>query len=188
VHPVVSVAAALAPLGARRVDITTWESAADRDRAGIDALTEETRAVFTMQDREPTVFPGTLAFNVLGADDARDRALEVALEASKLEVEWSVTRLLGPSYAVETAVLQVELSEPVELDAVRDHLEAGRALRVVEGPYRALDTAGRDDVRVAGLRADGTALRLVLGYDRLRRGAATQVAWLLQSWRDRASK
>lgn len=183
-HPVLSVVAALAPLGARAADVVTWESAASRDRDGIETLSEETRAVFTLQDKAPSAFPGTLAFNVLGAGAEAEAALKAALEASKLDVAWSVTRLMGPSFSVETAVLRVELAEPAGLEAVKDHLEAGRALRVVDGPFSAYDAAGRDDVRISGLRADGRHLRLVLSYDRLRRGAAIQAAWLLQSWRD----
>lgn len=187
-HPVASAVASLAPLGVKRVHVVTCESAADADQMGIDELTEQVRAVFTMQDREPRLFPAPLAFNVIGVDAGRDAALIDTLAATQLEVDWSATRLQGPSYAAEVAVLDAQLSSSVELEAVRDHLEAGRALRVVDGPLSALDASGRDDVRIVGLRVRGPHIRVVLAYDRLRRGAATQAVWLLQSWRDRASK
>lgn len=187
-HPVVSLVAALAPLGLSRVDLVTWESAAEADQAGIEELSEQTRAVFTMQDREPRVFPAPLAFNALGADPRWENALRESLEASKLEVEWGVTRLRGPSFSVDTVVVQAELADSIEPDAVKDHLEAGRAIRVVEGPFSALEVSGRDDLRVHGVRVDGRRLRLVASYDRLRRGSATQAAWLVQSWKERAPK
>jgi len=187
-HPVVSVVAALAPLGVARVDVTSLESAAAADQPGIDELSEQTRALFTMQDREPSVFSSPLAFNIAGAEAAREGALLEELAASQLEVEWSVTRLRGPTFSVDTVVLQVELTDEVGLEAVRDHLEAGRAVRVVEGELSALQASGRDDLRLAGLRVQGRRLRAVLAYDRLRRGSATQAAWLVQSWKERTSK
>ncbi|MCC7381773.1 MAG: hypothetical protein IT384_08080 [Deltaproteobacteria bacterium] len=63
--PLVAVLRALAELSPKIAQIATYESAALADRAGMDGLSEEVRAIFSLQEVESPVFGERLAFNAL---------------------------------------------------------------------------------------------------------------------------
>jgi hypothetical protein len=194
-EPVAAVVEALAPLGPQRVVLTCLESAATFDQSGIEALSEQTRAVFTLQSAGSEGLPGTLAFNVRGSVAARGEAaaapeaeLRGDLERWLPEPVWFVTRLLVPSFSSDAFVLHAELAEPTDRDHAVELLGQGRALRPVDEVLTTQEAVGRDDVRLT-VAAEGRSVRIVGTYDRLRRGSASQVVWRVESWsRDPASE
>ncbi len=183
-HPILSALSAIGELSPRHLSVVALESASRAGRPGIDELSEQTRAFFTLQDRSPVVFDGPLAFNVRPAEDGPDRLasdLEAGATALGLSVRCVCTRLLVPTFSTETAVVQFQVERTPAREDVIELLGRGLALRVVDAAA-ALDASGRDDVLVTQVAVDRGTVSAVLHYDRLRRGSATQVVWLLERW------
>jgi len=186
VEPAAALMETLADLEPTAARLVALESAASFDKAGMDALSEQTRAVYGMKDVTPAFFPGPMAFGLWassapeGAEPAsREQATKAILQAAMPEVSWSVTQLWTPSFSGELFVLDVETRHPPQGD-LWARLEQGRALRRAPGASLcSLDAVDRDDVLLARLEATGVGLRVVGAYDRLRRGGPTQVVrWL----------
>ncbi|MCK6545573.1 hypothetical protein L6R52_06860 [Myxococcota bacterium] len=102
--PLVAVLRALAPLQPVRATVSTYESTAAGDQAGMDELSEQVRARFNLKDVEPKVFAGPIAFGCLpvvggpedSAFDADDRlrlAVEAGVEGVLPDLEVFVTRV-----------------------------------------------------------------------------------------------
>lgn len=208
VEPVVAVLGALSHLEPCGLHVVTFESAAVRGRPGMEELSEQTRGIFTMNRAEPSVFRQSLAFAcvpslALGAQSAPSAPSARSAEEAELEFEADVraglppglrgldvraTRVLVPSFSSEAAVVGVSLQDTPERSDVVRALEAGRGLRVIpDGVGSTLDAVGRDDVLVSRVRLRPRGLHVFVTADRLRRGSATQAAWLVERWLDNLS-
>jgi len=173
----------LEPFAARLVGL---ESAASFDKPGMDALSEQTRAVFGLRDVAPAFFPGPMAFGLWAssapegeAPDEREGRTRAILQAAMPELRWSITQLWTPSFSGELLVLEIETQRAPEGD-LWARLEAGRGLRRGFGArLSSQDAVDRDQVLLGRLEATSAGLRVVGAYDRLRRGGPTQVVrWL----------
>lgn len=187
-EPIAGVIRALAAFGPTRATVATYESAAVRDRAGMDELSEQTRAVFTMKDVVAEQFAATLAFDTIpnpgGADDSpldADAALEAEIAAS-VKIPVAVTRVLVPTFSADAAVVSIEVDGTPDLETVAGALGAARGLRYVEGAPPAVDAVDRDDALVGRLAIREGRITCWVASDRLRRGSATQVALLVERW------
>ncbi|MEM1024162.1 MAG: hypothetical protein AAGD10_02035 [Myxococcota bacterium] len=185
-EPVAAIMETLADLEPESARLVALESAASFDKGGMDALSEQTRAVFGMQDVAPRFLSGPMAFGLWsssapdGAEpDVKEQQSMVVLEAAMPEIRWSVSQLWAPSFSGEMFVLDVETRRPPEGD-LWARLEQGRALRRwSQARLSSQDAVDRDDVLLTGLQAGSRGLRVTGAYDRLRRGGPTQVVrWL----------
>jgi aspartate-semialdehyde dehydrogenase len=194
--PALALALVLRPLaeaaGLARVSATLLEGASTAGRSGIEALYQESLALFNQQDLpEPGFFARPVAFDcipVLGELDESGRSdHENALERSLL-------RLLGERLKIGVTAVQVPtfsgLGAAVALETERalDPKEAARVLALAPGvepwtenPRDATTraAAGRAAALVARLRRDPVAengLALWISADPLRLCAANAVA------------
>jgi aspartate-semialdehyde dehydrogenase len=193
--PALALALVLRPLaqaaGVTRASATLLEGAAAAGRAGIDALYQESLALFSQQDLpEPGAFARPVAFDcvpVIGELDANGGS------DHENAVARSLARLVNGSAKIAISAVQVPtfsgLGAAVSLETERllDPKEAARVLTGapgveawVENPRDATTraAAGRAAVLVARLRRDPTSehgLALWLAADPLRLAAANAV-------------
>ncbi|MGF1511857.1 MAG: hypothetical protein ACFB9M_20370 [Myxococcota bacterium] len=180
IGPLTLVVDALRALRPRRGSAVILESAARFDQAGLDALTEQTRAVFTMRDAPDSPVEALLAFNVSAPESEGSDAWTDRLHGTT-RFPWQVTRLQVPTFSGELMVLELEVEEAMPTrNEVEALLSEGRTLRLRPGGLASRDGVDRDDVLVGQVQVDGERVRLVGVYDRLRRGSALQVLELLE--------
>ncbi len=188
----ISLAAALKALpaqSARHVSITAMESAASRDQAGMDELSEQVRAVFTMSDPEPKQFPVSLAFNAipqdLDIDPLPDELMKAQLRAGLPEYDsasLSITRVWTPTFSVDTAVVDIFGEGWPEEKELQAAFAGGKGIRWVEDErLHALAASDRSDTLLGHLRVEEGHLRLWLAADRLRRGGASLAVTAIDS-------
>jgi aspartate-semialdehyde dehydrogenase len=187
--PVVAALRALGPLGIRRVHLVALESAAIADQPGMDRLSEESRAVFTLKEPESEpLFGERLAFNLVPErlDDDRRLARQIAAGVGAPELAIHVARVIVPSFSAEGAILSVEWSSAADEAQVAAALRGARGLRYIAGPApapAASEALERDDALVGRLRMDSPErASLWIASDRLRHGSATPAVLLLEQW------
>jgi len=200
--PALAWALALAPLaaaaGLERVVGTALVAVSAGGRAGIEALSQESIALFNQQDLpEPEVFGQPIAFDCLPslgeADEegasAHERALVRDLRAllgDALRV--GVTSVRVPTFTGDGAILAIETSRPLALADARALLAKAPGVSVVDeagaGPSTRT-SAGQEEVLVGRLRRDPSherGLLLWIAADALcvaaRNGALLAEAWL----------
>ncbi|MEQ9496470.1 MAG: hypothetical protein RIT81_06415 [Deltaproteobacteria bacterium] len=188
-EPVAAIVRALSPFSPSAVDVTTFESAATFDRPGMDELSAQTRAVFTMQDAPAEVFAATLAFDVIptvtgpdGEWDLADEALATAVTAA-CGVPADATRILVPSFSAEGAVVRLTVEGTPDFETVETALAGGKGMRYLpDEPPPTVDVVDRDDALVGRLVIRAGRITLWLAADRLRRGGASQAALWVERW------
>jgi aspartate-semialdehyde dehydrogenase len=181
--PLVSALKPLQTFGLERAVITTMESAATRDRIGMDELSDHVRALFNMRDVEPQAFSATVAFNVL-LEDLDDEALteEVAEGLAPRVPELRIARTVVPTFSADTAVVDATVEDPdPALEVAIDAFRAAKGLAHVES-LQAVSALGRDDALVGRVRVGPRRIAFVLAADRLRRGSATLACLALEKW------
>jgi aspartate-semialdehyde dehydrogenase len=188
VGPVVAALSALRAFEPSAARVVTFEGAARRDRAGMEELSAQTRAVFAGQSLAPEVFPGPVAFGVatsvgdeddpFGPDDAFRADVRAGLGDERFDLR--VVRTQVPVFTGEGASVEVELGDPPGLETVVDALSAARGLRAAGIAPGTLEAVDRDDALFGRLRLEGGRLALWLSADRLRHGAAASAAQLAE--------
>ncbi len=186
-----SVLVSMAPLCPEHVFVSTYESAACLDQPGMDSLLDETRAVFTMQEPGTSLFPDTLAFNVVPrAPESLSRVpgwssrLAEDLKAAyanfgRAEGSLSVMtqRAWVPSLTAEAAAVHLCFRSEVPRDRVEACLRGARGVHYrPESLVSAQAAVGRDDALAGHLEVEGTRATLWIAADRLRRGSASLAA------------
>ena len=177
--PALAWALALAPIaravGLVRVIGTGLESASTAGRAGIEALSSESVALFNQQDvPESSPFVQPIAFNCLpglgevdaAGDTAHERA--VARDLRRLlgeAVHVAVTTVHVPVFTSSGAALAVETERPLDVADARVRLAKAPGVEGFDGDLVGPSTraaAGRDVVLVGRLRRDPSTERGLL--------------------------
>lgn len=178
--PLGALLGALAPFRPRLAVISTFESSAIADQAGMDALTDQVRSLLAFRDPEPGVLGERLAFNVIPADD---EAAELALTANVRAAAGAgaplvrLSRHLVPTYSGEGAAIDLAVEGTPLTDAVVAALATLKDLRVgrADAPTPH-DASDRDEVLVGRLRVGPGRIALWLASDRLRSTGAVPLA------------
>lgn len=192
--PALALALALAPLraaaGLRRVVATTFEAASVGGREGMDALSEQSVALFNLQ--EPAEGEGgeaSVAFACLPAIGALEetgqtrhesRLARVLARVFDAPLPLAVTAVRVPTFSGDGVALAVETERPLPPDAARAALEKAPGVRLWPGAGGpATRTAvGLDAVLVGRVRRDPSCERgllLWLAADGLRLAASNAV-------------
>jgi len=174
---VASVAAAIAPLGLRRLDGTVLTPVSEYGEAGIDELFEQTRRILAFEGvPRSRVYPTQIAFNLLAAPrdaGAVARAVRLAL-GDEFPVDLHLVQ--GGVFHGVAASLRVELARPVALADLRRALGRGRGLTVARDGRRVgpVGVAGDEQVTIGEIRAaeGGQAYWIWAAMDNLVRGGA----------------
>lgn len=200
--PALAWALVLAPLaaaaGLERVLGTALVAASDGGRAGIEALSQESIALFNQEDLpEAEVFGQPVAFDCLpslGEPDedgasVHERALVRDLHALLGgALRLGVTSVRVPTFTGDGAILALETTRPLRLSDARALLAKAPGVSLVDeagiGPTTRA-SAGQEDVLVGRLRRDPSherGLLLWIAADTLhiaaRNGALVAEAWL----------
>jgi aspartate-semialdehyde dehydrogenase len=199
----IQLVAALKPLhdaaGLTHVTVATYQAVSGSGAQAMEELRTQSRAILDGADPTASVYPHTIAFNVLAQCDAFDG--DSTLEETKLVRETqkiladpgiavSATCVRVPVWRGHSEAVWVETREPLGAARARELLARAPGVRVVDDPAASaypLPSAatGTDDVLVGRIRDDGSrrnGLSLWVVADNLRKGAATngvQIAELL---------
>ncbi len=195
-----ALAVVLAPLRGlvdmQRVTVTACLAVSAQGREAVSELARQTTALLNLHPLETRFFDRQMAFNVLaqvGKPDAQGHVpLEKRLVTELREVlgmpdlKVSVTCIQAPVFFGDSYSVSVQLSAPVDLDAVNAALEAGDGIERVEAgdyPTAVGDAVGQDVVYVGRVRHgvdDTRELNLWLTSDNVRKGAALNAVQLAE--------
>jgi len=200
----IQMVVALAPLHrearVRRIIVSTYQAASGKGQAAVTDLKEQAARMLRGEPAAPSVFPGTLAFNVLcdwkaGADDYSEEEWKMVNETRKImqddTIGVSPTTVRVPVVHGHAESVYVEFERPLTPARAKELLAHAPGIVLLGDAYapgnnpQPLLAEGRDEVFVGRIRADLAmpgALNLFVVADNLRKGAATnavQIAELL---------
>ncbi|WP_409269837.1 aspartate-semialdehyde dehydrogenase [Pseudomonas sp. KCJK9044] len=198
----VALAVALAPLKGlvdiERVQVMASLAVSAQGREAVNELARQTAELLNARPLEPRFFDRQVAFNLLAQVGAADEQGHTAVErrlVSELRVvlgqpqlKISVSCVQVPVFFGDSFSVAVQSRRPVDLEAVKQALEAAGSIELVEDddyPTPVGDAVGQDVVYVGRVRHgidEPEQLNLWLTTDNLRKGAAlnaVQVAQLL---------
>jgi aspartate-semialdehyde dehydrogenase len=191
--------------GIERLIVSTYQSVSGTGVKAVDELEAQTHAVLhRTEPPPPSVYPHTIAFNVLGGagnfkdgDDYTDEERKMMFETRKIleapDIGISVTCARVPVISSHSESVNVQTREPIEPDELRELLRRSPGLDVVDDPAAngyptALAGAGRDEVLVGRIRRDPShprALNLWVVSDNLLKGAATNAVQIAEALHER---
>lgn len=184
-----AIVRSIAPAAPQSLEVVSLESAAVFDQAGVDALSEEVRTLFSMREIEAPLFGSRLAFSILPGlgilgtshEDA-DRALAERLSEAAL-IPARATRLLVPTFSAEATVLRIAVRHDLpEADVAALIADARGVFYSADEAPAAEEAIGRDDVLAGRLSVEPGRIGLFLCADRLRAGSVSPALLFLERW------
>lgn len=193
---------AIAPIyrrwGMQRMVVSTYQAVSGAGWAGMQALTEESRAVLEGKPVTPSVLPyksaevhHQIAFNVIPHVDV---VLEDGYTKEEHKMTDEVRKILGdsslkittttvrvPVYRCHSESINLQTREHASIGEVRGALENAPGVVVIDDPRKfeypmPLTASGTDQIFVGRLREDATAPNAMWMWvvgDQLRKGAAS---------------
>ena len=186
----------------RRIIVSTYQAASGAGAAAMEELKVAARAMLDGRPFEPKVLPHVAAFNVfchdseVGPNGYNFEEMKMLLETRKIfhapELLVTATCVRVPVLRAHSEAINIEFTEPITEDEVREILAAAPGVRVVDDRQKSyfpmpLDASGQDDILVGRIRGDmsqpgGTGIEMFVSGDQIRKGAAlnaVQIAELL---------
>lgn len=177
----------LQELGLERADGHLMLPSSMKGQEGLDELLEQSRRILNFQSDPPQeVFGHQLAFNLLpvaetpevllrDVDSALGGGPRVSLQATQASVFHGCTLALHLSFGADRS-----------LEEVKEALRGGEHLSLSDSPHLGpIDSAGRDDVQIAQLAADGSDSErdfwLLAVFDNLTRGGAQNAVAIVEA-------
>ena len=197
VTPLAVALHALAGHGLERVTVTTFQSVSGSGQTALEALADQTTALFAQREVELAVYPKRIAFNLL---PCIGDLLADGTSSEEQSVLDETRRLLGmPALMIESSCVRVPvffghawsvhigLKQP--LDAARARLLfAAMGVHVLDQPYQQdgyatpMDVAGSDQIWVSRVRSTPNGLAFWLTADNVRAGAALTCVEVAEAW------
>jgi len=176
----------------RRVVVSTYQAASGAGARAMAELVEGTRASLEGRPFQPEVLPHPAAFNVfshnseVGPDGYNLEERKMILETRKIfhceEILITATCVRVPVMRAHTESINLQFSEPMSEEQVRELLAAAPGVKIVDDRDRSyfpmpLDATGQDDILVGRIRSDlsqpdGRGIELFVSGDQIRKGAA----------------
>jgi aspartate-semialdehyde dehydrogenase len=187
VTPLAVALHALAPHGIERVTVSTYQSVSGSGQNALEALANQTTALFAQREIEQSVYPKRIAFNLLprigavqedGASDEEHSVLNELrrlLATPALNVEATCVRV--PVFFGHAWSVNVALADKQTADRARK-LFAASGLHVLDDPERddgyasPMEVAGSNRIWVSRVRVTDAGLGFWLTADNVRVGAA----------------
>ncbi|MDX8379623.1 MAG: aspartate-semialdehyde dehydrogenase [Gallionella sp.] len=187
-------------VGIVRINVATYQAVSGTGKEAIDELANQTRALFSAQDVDVSVYPKRIAFNVLPQIDVfmdngyTKEEMKMVWETQKIMEDESIrvnpTAVRVPVFYGHSEALHIETREKITARAARELLKNAPGVVVmdehVEGGWpTAVDAAGTDATYVGRIREDLShplGLDLWVVSDNVRKGAAlnsVQIAEIL---------
>jgi len=191
----IQMVVALKPLhdaaGLRHVIVSTYQAASGKGQAALAELDAQTRALAAFEKPSASVFPATLAGNVLmdwkvGQNtDWSEEELKMVHETRKIlgdqTIAVSPTTVRVPVRTGHSEAIFARFARPLGAEEARSLLRNAPGVKLLEGPYapghhpQPFDCEGTDDVFVGRVREDlgePGSIHLWVVADNLRKGAA----------------
>ena len=184
----------------KRVVVSTYQSVSGTGKDAIDELWDQTKGMYVPgQEREPSVYPKQIAFNVIPhidsfmEDGSTREEWKMVAETKKIvdpAIKVHATCVRVPVFVGHSEAINVEFEEFLDEDEARDILREAPGIMVVDkredgGYVTPIECVGDFATFVSRLRQDSTVengLNLWCVSDNLRKGAAlnaVQIAELL---------
>ncbi len=177
----------LAPI--KRVVVATYQATSGAGRPAMDVLFNQTKGIFVNDAMEKRLFTKQIAFNVIPhidvflEDGSTKEEWKMVAETQKIldaGIQVSATCVRVPVFIGHAEAVNVEFTEPIDVDQARDALRQAPGIAVVDnrtddGYVTPAECAGEDAVYVSRIREDTTVdygLNLWVVADNLRKGAA----------------
>ena len=174
----------------KRIVATTFQSVSGTGSAAMEELTSQTKQVLNGQEAVPHIYPHQIAFNLIpeidvffdnGYTKEEWKLVEETrkiMHASSILVAATCVRV--PVFIGHSETVNVEFSEPISVDLVRQVLTQSPGVRVLDDPAVSLypqpwSVPGSDDVFVGRIRQDVSSVNGIVLWivaDNLRKGAA----------------
>lgn len=177
--------------GLKRVIVSTYQAVSGAGKAGIDELTEYTRAVLNGKEMEPEVFAHPIAFNLIPHidifvdEDYTREEMKMVWETRKImhlpDLKIAPTAVRVPVYRSHSESINLETERPISVEEVRNVLANAPGIIVQDDPKNnkypmPLYTSNHDEVFVGRIRKDistDQGLAMWIAADQIRKGAAT---------------
>jgi aspartate-semialdehyde dehydrogenase len=187
VAPLALALFALAPNGLTRVTVSTYQSVSGTGKTALEALADQTTALFAQREVEVAVYPKRIAFNLLprigditddGVSEEEQSVIDEVrrlLAVPALPIEVTCVRV--PIFFGHAWAVHVALDKPLDADRARK-LFAAQGIHVVDEPgldegfATPMEVAGTDRIWVSRVRATEAGLAFWLTADNVRVGAA----------------
>ena len=157
---------------------TVLQPASEFDQAGIEELAKQTMSVLGVQPVPHEIFDRQLAFNLYPAAEHREPFIVSQIRAVtdvRAQIALFVTQ--GTTFHSHTFSLFVKVGGNADQSAIEHALKQNPAIAFPEGDqeFGTIDSAGKDEVLVAEVRADAAVpggFWIWAVCDNLRRGSA----------------
>jgi aspartate-semialdehyde dehydrogenase len=200
----IQMVVALKPLhdaaGIKRVVVSTYQAVSGTGQKAVEELSEQVRALLSLQDAKNKVYPHRIAFNVLPHIDVflengyTKEEMKMVDETKKImgddSIQVTATTVRVPVFYGHSEAVNIETARKLTPTEARDILARAPGVKVVDDPLRnqypmPLDAAGQDLTLVGRIREDfsiANGLNFWVVADNVRKGAATnaiQIAEIL---------
>ncbi|MFC1676061.1 aspartate-semialdehyde dehydrogenase [Planctomycetota bacterium] len=176
----------------KRMIVSTYQAASGAGQSAMAELEEQTREI--LDGKEPTcnTFPYQIAFNVfshnspLEPNGYNEEEMKMVKETRKIfdcpEIAITCTCIRLPVYRAHCESINLEFTDPITADQVRDLLSTAPGVTVMDDRENnrfpmPIDASGKDDILVGRIRQDESipdnrGINLWVAGDQLRKGAA----------------
>ena len=174
----------------RHIVVSTYQATSGKGHAAVEELLAQTRALLDGRVAQASVFPGTIAFNVLcdwkpGEGDYSEEETKIVHETRKIlgdaQIGVSPTTVRVPVLNGHSEAVHVQFHRPLFAEEARSLLRGAPGVVLIDGPYapgrhpQPAQASGTDPIYVGRVRDDvavAGALNLFVVGDNLRKGAA----------------
>lgn len=172
-----------------RVVISTYQSVSGAGKEALQELESHTRDNLSGKSNDPTVFPHSIAFNVIPQIDVfqdngyTKEEMKMIEETKKIldsSINVTATAVRVPVFISHSEAVNIQTTKPIDLEKLTTILDAFNGVTVLDDPATLTyptpkDVAGKDDVYVGRIRKDissENAVDLWIVADNLKKGAA----------------
>lgn len=180
--------------GLEALSVTALLPVSDSGRQGVEELAQQTRALFSQQEIERSLYEKRIAFNLLpvvgelaaNGDSSTEAAMVADLRAAfGDDLAVAATALRAPLFYGDSAVVSLSTREPLSQESAKAALQAAAGVYLLDGIQYGTpqDSIGGSSIWVSRLRIDASrrnGLTLCLSADNLRRGLALNAAQIVE--------
>lgn len=178
-------------VGISRINVATYQAVSGAGKSGVEELASQTARLLNAQPIEQEVFPVQIGFNAIphiGAFEDNgytNEEMKMVWETQKIfaddQIQVNPTCVRIPVFYGHSEAVHIETKEPIEIEKVRELLEAAPGVVVVDErvaggyPTAVGESAGQDPVYVGRIRKDishPNGISLWVVSDNVRKGAA----------------
>ncbi|RMA42687.1 aspartate-semialdehyde dehydrogenase [Rhodophyticola porphyridii] len=190
----------------KRVVVSTYQSVSGTGKAAMDELWDQTKGMYVPgQEREPSIYPKQIAFNVIPQcdkfmeDGSTREEWKMVAETKKIvdpAIKVTATCVRVPVFVGHSEAINIEFEEFLDEDEARDILRESPGIMVIDkredgGYVTPVECVGDYATFISRIRQDSTidnGLNLWCVSDNLRKGAALNAVQIAETLGNRILK